>query len=131
MSRRGRSAKGGGKGQKAAAAAAAPPFVFDYTEARVLFNTEKYDECMALCRKGVVSGDAKAQALLADCYLSGGGVDKDSAGCVRLARQAAAQGDPEGQRVLGICHQNGYGDLRDSDSKLAANFFRKSASQGW
>ena len=106
------------------------PPAFNYTVAVALHSTEKYDECVALCRQGVAAGDAKAQAVLASCYHSGDGVQHDAAEAVRLARLAAAQGDPEGLRVLGVCHQNGLGDL-PVDHERAADLCRLSAAQGW
>ena len=125
--RRGRSAKSGSKGDQGAAAA---PFMFSYTEAIVLFNTEKYDECVALCRKGVGDGDGGAQALLGGCYVDGIGVDKGEAEGVRLAQLSAAQGDPAGQHMLGWCHQQGYGGL-PKDAAKATELYRLSAAQGW
>ena len=83
----------------------ATPVAFDYTQAATLYNTEKYADCVAVCRTGVEAGDAKAQYLLGRCYYYGHGVDKDEPEAVRLAKLAAAQHEPLGLNFLGVCHR--------------------------
>ena len=106
--------------------------VFDYTHARVLYNTEQYNDCVAVCRNAACQqrprlqllppqhctsnttgaatnarGDPKAQYLLALCYYHGHGVAKDGEQTVQLAALSAAQNDPLGLYLLGSCYEEG------------------------
>ena len=104
------------------AIAKATSCVFDYTQAVTLYNTKKYAECVAVCRKGVKAGDAKAQSLLGTCYVYGHGVAKgDRLEALRLAKLAAAQNEPLGLNLLGLCQK---------DPAKAGKLYREAAAYG-
>ena len=107
----------------------ATPGAFDYTQAVALYNTERYVECVVLCRKGVETGDAKAQSLLGRCYYCARGLVKDDYHAVRLAKLSAAQNEPLGLHLLGFCHRDGRGALKRDEAK-AAELFRQAAAYG-
>lgn len=107
----------------------ATPVAFDNTQAAILFNTEKYADCVAMCRTGVAAGDAKAQHWLGWCYYDGYGVETDQQEAVRLAKLAAAQHEPLGLQLLGYCHQDGAGGLAEDETK-AVELYRQSAASG-
>ena len=86
MSRRGRSSGGGGPPGNAATR-----WVFSHDEAVSLYNEERFDECVALCRRGVAAQDSKAQVLLGRCYIDGSAVEEDEVRCIIPAAGAAAQ----------------------------------------
>ena len=102
---------------------------FEYEDAISLYNTEKYDVCVCMCRKGVEAGDPKAQYLLARCHIYGRGVGKDQNEAVRLLKRSAAQSEPLAQNLLGWCFQHGAGGLT-ADFKTAEVLFRRSAAHG-
>ena len=83
---------------------------------------------MRWLRKAAEQGDAKAQFLLGDMYVSGKGVTKDEVEAVRWLRKAAEQGDAEAQANLGLMYDIGEGVAQDNAE--AARWYRKAAEQG-
>ena len=73
-------------------------------------------------------GDADAQALLAEVYYNGRGVERDYGEALRWARLAAEQGNVRGQSLLGAAYYSGNGVVRDPDE--AARWARLAAEQG-
>ena len=78
--------------------------------------------------KAASQGYARAQYLLAQCYLEGKGVRADSERALVLLRQAAEQGYPPAQRTMGQWYQEGK--IVPRDKKKAAEWFRLAAEQG-
>lgn len=115
-------AKGGGGSETLAGA-------FAYTQARALYNSRRYVECVALCRRGEQAGNAQAQSILGQCFFNGRGVPPNGREAVRLARLAAAQNEPLGLRLLGWCHYHGKGGLV-KDSTRAAELCHAAAAHG-
>lgn len=79
-------------------------------------------------RESAAKGDALAQRLVANAYLSGEGVKKDLVEGVRWLRLAADQRDPVAQYVLGTLYDQGEGvpaDLRE-----AVKWYELAAAQG-
>ncbi|MBQ7403379.1 MAG: SEL1-like repeat protein [Lachnospiraceae bacterium] len=72
--------------------------------------------------------NARAQALLGDCYLYGWGVEKNVTEAVKWFRKSAEQGNAYGQAVLGNCYLQGLG-IEKNLSK-AVMLYLESAGQG-
>ncbi len=79
-------------------------------------------------RLGAERGNPVAMRLLANAYLTGEGVPKDSAEAAKWLLKAAEQRDPLAQFILGILYQEGRGVARDAYE--AAKWYRAAASQG-
>ena len=79
-------------------------------------------------RRLAEQGDADAQALLAEVYYNGRGVERDYAEALRWARLAAEQGNVRGQSLLGVAYYGGNGV--DRDPAEAARWARLAAEQG-
>ena len=101
---------------------------FDYDRACRLYNTERYAECVALCKTGVagvgacgavveggggpgnavhVSSDPKAAYLLGRCHLYGRGAAENDAEALKLLSASALREAPLGQQLLGACYEHG------------------------
>lgn len=74
-------------------------------------------------------GDAKAQAILGLCYLTGKVVKKDISEAVKWFRKAGEQGIAQSQHNLGVCYTNGMGV--DQNHVEAVKWYRKAAEQGY
>lgn len=74
------------------------------------------------------SSSTIAQAVLAECYMRGFGVEKDEAEAVKWLLKAAEQGNAMAQAQLGHCYRYGEGVERDMDK--AVRWTLKAANQG-
>ena len=75
------------------------------------------------------AGNARAQMLVADCYLNGtNGVKKNYKEAVKWYRLAAEQGVAEAQFNLGVCYYFGEGVAKNKAT--AIRWWKKAAAQG-
>ena len=79
-------------------------------------------------RQKAEQGDAKAQVVLGDCYLTGTGVDNNTAEAVKWYIKSAGQGYAEAQQNLGELYYYGIGVTNDVFK--AVEFWTKAADQG-
>ena len=85
-------------------------------------------ESVKWCRKAAEQGDASAQILLADSYLSGQGVNQDFSESVKWYRKAAEHGLARAQYSLGRAYENGEGVTKNVNESM--KWYRKAAEQG-
>ncbi|KAI9202491.1 uncharacterized protein BJ171DRAFT_514403 [Polychytrium aggregatum] len=74
------------------------------------------------------TGHSMAQFHLAECCLSGTGVNQDHTRAVELYRHLADRGMPQAQVALGRCFENGEGIGQDYNT--AIKWYAKAADQG-
>jgi TPR repeat protein len=88
-----------------------------------------YTSALRVWRPLADQGNATAQALLANSYLSGLGVQQDYAEAAKWLRKAADQGFALAQFGLGLMYAKGDGGL-PQDYAEAVAWYRKAADQG-
>lgn len=89
------------------------------------------DEPRALARlalNGAATGDAHAQALLAQLLLDGHGIEADPRLALSWFRIAAARGHAMASNMAGRCLEHGWGCR--ADVAEAATFYRRAAALG-
>jgi uncharacterized protein len=91
-------------------------------------SADDHKLAVQLLNKAAAANDFPAMRLLADCYQSGLGCEKDSEKMIYWLRKAVAGGDIEAVAKLGFCYE--YGDGVKPDSKKAFELFKKSADNG-
>jgi TPR repeat protein len=87
-----------------------------------------YGKALRLIRPLANDGDAAAQFNLGLMYMTGQGVQQDSAAAAIWFQKAAEQGYAFAQSNLGVLYRDGQGVQQDSAA--AAIWFRKAADQG-
>lgn len=88
-----------------------------------------YASALRVWRPLADQGNATAQALLANSYLSGLGVEQDYAEAAKWLRKAADQGYAQAQFGLELMYANGDGGLPQDNAEAVA-WYRKAADQG-
>jgi len=85
---------------------------------------------VAELRAAANAGDAGAQFILGNTYLTGQGVPQDDVEAVRWYRLAAEQGQAAAQSSLGAMYANGRGGVPQDDVE-AVRWIRQAAEQGY
>jgi TPR repeat protein len=83
---------------------------------------------VASVRSKAESGDAKAEAQLAQLYVKGEGLTNSYVEAAKWFRRAADQGNSDGQLGLGELYEAGQGVPKDLDQ--AVKLYRQAAEQG-
>ena len=83
---------------------------------------------IAALRVKANAGDAEAQWLLGNAYISGQGVPKDYTQAAAWFRKAAEQGDAAAQSLLGALYHDGQGVPQDDAQGIS--WIRKATDQG-
>jgi TPR repeat protein len=97
-------------------------------KAQDMAENARLEEAFKKSRKAAEQGDSSAQLELAQKYLSGDGVEKNSEEAAKWFLKAASQGNVEAQVSLGWLYRRGDG-VRKSDSE-AIKWFQKAAGKG-
>lgn len=88
----------------------------------------KFSEAVEDLRAAAEMGHIKAQYLLAMCYASGDGVERNVDSCIKWMKEAADQGDQDAQFELGMIYSNSKIGVKDMAE--SARWHRKAAEQG-
>ena len=94
----------------------------------VLWQAGKYVDAVQAAMGPAQHGDARAQALLAQAYYEGTGIDRNYASAFAWAQKSAAQNDRDGLYYLGLAYYDGNGTARNW--KSARGYLTRSARMG-
>jgi uncharacterized protein len=93
-----------------------------------LWQAGRYADAVQAAQAPAQRGDARAQALLAQAYFDGTGVERNNANALAWAQKSAAQNDADGLYYLGMIYYEGRGVPRNW--KTARGLFTRSAKAG-
>jgi TPR repeat protein len=91
-------------------------------------DNKDYKKALEILKPLAEQGEAKAQVILGEMYLSGKGVPQDDKQAVKWWRLAAEQGEAAGQSTLGLMYR--YGQGVPQDYVLAHMWFNLCGSSG-
>jgi uncharacterized protein len=102
-----------------------------YDDGVAAFKHQDYANAMQLWRPIAEGGDARAQARMAEMYLSGMGVVRDLEQALFWSTKATDQGDARAEYLLASIYRDGLGVSKDPFK--AIDLFRRAAVQdfGW
>lgn len=83
-----------------------------------MIETKNYFEAKRLLEPLIQNGEAMAQAIMANLYFNGWGVEKDLIQCLKLNESSALSGDSRGQLQLGVMYLNGWGVTKDEEQAI-------------
>jgi len=98
-----------------------------YEDGVTAFRDQDYAAAIDLWRPLAEKGDGRAQARMAELYLSGRGVLRNYAEALFWCQQGADQGEARAQYVLASMYRDGKGVPKDA--LQAIELFRKAADQ--
>jgi TPR repeat protein len=98
-----------------------------YEDGVAAFRNQDYAVAIELWRPLAEKGDGRAQARMAELYLSGRGVLRNYAEALFWCQQSADQGEARAQYVLASMYRDGRGVKKDP--LRAIELFRKAADQ--
>src|SRR5215471_14026466 len=98
-----------------------------YEDGVAAFRDQDYAAAIDLWRPLAEKGDGRAQARMAELYLSGRGVLRNYAEALFWCEQGADQGEARAQYVLASMYRDGKGVPKDA--LQAIELFRKAADQ--
>ena len=93
------------------------------------YGTEAYHEAVQLLVPAARAGDPEAQLFLGYLYLTGKGVDQDTALAAHWYRLAAEQGNADAQYQLGLMYELGIG--LPQDIWEAEGWYQRATDQGF
>lgn len=94
-----------------------------------LRDAEDYNGAAKAFEQAALGGDAAAQVLLGDLYLSGKGVEQNYVKARGWYVKAVKAGNAQAQHRLGVLYKHGWGVKQDIN--LAMSWFEQSAPQGF